>query len=115
MPPLILSRDEKPDLKPRWDIYYDPPPTTEDKDETSNILGDDGEFVDAAPFSIGDYLYEAGEYLIQNDSPHVNTNANETVFSIGDTVRIKGLVSAPQFNDMRGIVVSELDRTTKWT
>ena len=60
--------------------YYDPPPTTEDKDETSNVLGDDGDFVDAAPFSIGDYLYEghAGEYTIQNDSPHVNTNANET-------------------------------------
>ena len=64
--------------------YYDPPPTTEDKDETSNVLGDDGDFVDAAPFSIGDYLYEghAGEYTIQNDSPHVNTNANEKLLIV---------------------------------
>jgi len=33
-------------------------------------------------------------------------------FSVGDSVQIMGLVGAPQYNDMRGIVVSDFDRTT---
>jgi len=33
-------------------------------------------------------------------------------FSVGDSVQIMGLVSATQYNDMRGIVVSDFDPTT---
>jgi hypothetical protein len=60
----------------------------------------------------------AGEYLTQNDSPHINTPADTfsasdiPVFSVGDTVRLKGLISAPEYNGMKGIIVSELDATT---
>ena len=35
------------------------------------------------------------------------------VFSVGDTVRLKGLISAPQYNGMKGIIVSEFNATTK--
>jgi len=58
----------------------------------------------------------AGEYL--SGSPHINTPAEKlsasdsSVFSVGDTVRLNGLISASQYNGMKGIIVSELDATT---
>jgi hypothetical protein len=37
---------------------------------------------------------------------------NSTKLSTGDTVKINGLISAPQYNGMRGVIVSELDIKT---
>ena len=46
-------------------------------------------------------------------APDVEEVVDEAVlFSVGDSVQIMGLVGAPQYNDMRGIVVSDFDRTT---
>jgi hypothetical protein len=47
---------------------------------------------------------------ILGDVDEVNDDAAS--FSVGDAVQIIGLVSAPQYNDMRGIVVSDFDRAT---
>jgi hypothetical protein len=38
--------------------------------------------------------------------------ATATTLSIGDTVTVKGLVNAPKYNGMRGVIVSAVDVTT---
>jgi hypothetical protein len=42
----------------------------------------------------------------------VPTTTTTTSVSVGDTVKIKGLVNAPEYNGRRGVIVSELDATT---
>jgi hypothetical protein len=53
------------------------------------------------------------DFLEEGDDDDVDkVIVDAASFSVGDSVQIMGLVSAPQYNDVRGIVVSDFDRTT---
>jgi hypothetical protein len=53
------------------------------------------------------------DFLEEDDDDDVDeVIVDAASFSVGDSVQIMGLVSASQYNYMRGIVVSDFDRTT---
>lgn len=39
-------------------------------------------------------------------------DGNESAFSVGDSVQIMGLDNNPEYNDMRGTIVSDFDHAT---
>jgi len=55
---------------------------------------------------------ESAEQYYNIDEFNSPTTTTTTTLSIGDTVKIKGLVNASEYNGMRGVIVSELDATT---
>jgi hypothetical protein len=55
---------------------------------------------------------ESAEQYFNIDEFNSPTTSTTTTLSVGDTVKINGLVNASEYNGMRGVVVSELDATT---
>ena len=55
---------------------------------------------------------ESAEQYYNIDEFNSPTTTTTTTLSIGDTVKINGLVDASEYNGMRGVIVSELDATT---
>ena len=62
--------------------------------------------------SMPDEAESAEQYynIDEFNSPTPTTTTRS--LSVGDTVKIKGLVNASEYNGMRGVIVSELDATT---
>jgi hypothetical protein len=71
---------------------------------------DKKEFIDAMRTARKDLYKETTSSAATPDVDEVIVDAAS--FSVGDSVQIMGLVGAPQYNDMRGIVVSDFDSTT---
>ena len=71
---------------------------------------DKREFIDAMRTARKEINKETALSAAASDVDEVVDDA--VLFSVGDSVQIMGLVGAPQYNDMRGIVVSDFDRTT---
>ena len=70
---------------------------------------DKREFIDAMRTARKEINKETALSAAASDVDEVVDDA--VLFSVGDSVQIMGLVGAPQYNDMRGIVVSDFDRT----
>jgi len=52
------------------------------------------------------------EHLLIPEQKELFPPTTTTYLSIGDIVTIKGLVNAPKYNGMKGIIVSEFDAST---
>ena len=77
------------------------------------VAGHDDEQCDTILNSKSDEADKEKEDLLQKEVfPPPPPTTTITTLSVGDIVTIKGLISAPQYNGMKGIIVSELDVTT---